>query len=99
MSGEITTIESVRMGKKGVYYVVCFRMDGGGSRKTYLCPAFANFRHWKDKLQVGNVLGSLALKGGLVNADSQPTLIKKAQPTLIKKAQPPKPAETQLYLF
>lgn len=81
------TIQHVSEGHRGAggrsFTLVTFKMEGGGTRKTYVCQSMRNWRNWAGKLEKGNILAGLQPKGAsLVDADSCPELRGKDVPPL-----------------
>lgn len=84
MKGTIKKIDITKKSHTGDFKRVYFELEDGKFAKTDLVSSFRNYPRWSNLLKVGNVLGNLQLKtvGKLttVNADSFPTLVKKADP-------------------
>lgn len=84
MKGEITRIDVTKKSHTGDFKRIYFKLEDGRFAKTDLVSSFRNYPRWSNILKVGNVLGNLQIKEGgkvvTVNADSYPTLSKKADP-------------------
>jgi hypothetical protein len=78
LKGTITKIDPLKVGSNGQSYRrLYFELANGGAwAKTDVMPDNANYRRWKDLLEVGNVLGNLMMKDNkTVDADSPVHLV------------------------
>lgn len=72
MIGTISKIHELKSGSGGSYRRVEFNLSDGRWAKTDLCPAFRNFKRWKQHLTPGTRLANLVVNGTTVDADSFP---------------------------
>lgn len=102
MKGRILQIHPVKAG--GRYPVdfqrVTFDLEDGGWGATDICPAFHNAKHWKGKVELGQVLGNLQWKNQknhILDADYEPTPL--PPDDFHPPVKPEKPPDPQISLL
>jgi len=80
MKGTITKVDPPRRGSGGrMYRLVCFRMEQGGSARSFISENMKNYTKWKPLLEKGNIIDGLKMKGDLIDGDSVPVLFFKPE--------------------
>ena len=76
MKGTILKVYSTLSEKTGKVATALFiKGDNGQSYKTWIDSGYGNYKFWKDKMVVGNVLSGLKeAKKGVIDADVSPVL-------------------------